>query len=190
MDPPHSSIAQPIGHTLVAATALGKSLGTLLGPTNSTKCVHQDKNGPGASRDTRGAVSALFVQPSRTTAAVSDFYRKVLTTTWTETINCGGNMLGASLTLVQDRIRFVDYGHGTGRMVQRSSVAPILYNLSTQFLDSSDGISLERSRRDVVSIDLSLRHHAVQFSAGPSVAGKLKLEKCQGMRCNRGRVAG
>lgn len=44
MDPSHSGTVRPIGHVLVAAAALGKSLGTLLGPTSSTKCVFQEPN--------------------------------------------------------------------------------------------------------------------------------------------------
>lgn len=47
MDPSFSGTVRPIGHALVAAAVLGKSLGTLLGPTSCTKCVYQEPN-PGA----------------------------------------------------------------------------------------------------------------------------------------------
>ncbi|CAM9481917.1 unnamed protein product, partial [Choristocarpus tenellus] len=44
-----SSVVTPLAQPLVVVSALGKSLGTLLGPTESSKCIHIEGEGRGTT---------------------------------------------------------------------------------------------------------------------------------------------
>lgn len=64
----------PIGQVLLVAAALGKSLGTLLGPSAATKMVYQD-----SSRTTGAAVCASGCEKIGYTVLYFLFYSKLFT---------------------------------------------------------------------------------------------------------------